>query len=355
LILQAEQWPESHRRCFADLFTTGDILDESGPASHWAEGSRRKRTQTYGHWLAYLMKREALDLCADPVDLLTPVHVLGFVEDARARISPKSVSMQAEDLLVLANCLGPTRDWSWLRQVVVKLRQGAGAGGIKPRAPVTARQIWEWSRRYMDAARAMPPGVKVAQQFRDGLSVGLLISRPLRVRAFMAIEIGAHLVRRGADYLLRFGPQDMKDRKAREYPVPARLVASLDEYLEIHRPRLLRITGETARLWISARGAPLGIDSFTGNLANLTRRAFGVALRPHAFRHIAATEIATVDPEHVGIVADLLGHATLRMSEKHYNRARGIEAAGRYQAALKDIRRSVCAQSGRATGEEGSS
>ena len=34
-------------------------------------------------------------------------------------------------------------------------------------------------------------------------------------------------------------------------------------------------------------------------------------LRPHAFRSIAATSIATEDPEHVSIIADVLRHLDL--------------------------------------------
>lgn len=82
----------------------------------------------------------------------------------------------------------------------------------------------------------------------------------------------------------------------------------------------------------------MSIDSFTSNLANLTKREFDEALRPHAFRRIAATSIAIEDPEHVGIVAELLGHTTLAMAEKHYNQARGVEAIATYQRLLQDMR-----------------
>ncbi|MGC9369659.1 MAG: hypothetical protein ACP5DX_09005 [Paracoccaceae bacterium] len=38
------------------------------------------------------------------------------------------------------------------------------------------------------------------------------------------------------------------------------------------------------------------------------------------FRHSAATAIAEFDPEHVDIIRDILGHATLDLAETHYNR-----------------------------------
>jgi hypothetical protein len=69
-----------------------------------------------------------------------------------------------------------------------------------------------------------------------------------------------------------------------------------------------------------------------------TRAAFGTALNPHCFRDCAATFIAIVDPEHVWIVAAILGHSTLATSERHYNQARGLEASRRYHGTLAALR-----------------
>jgi hypothetical protein len=70
-----------------------------------------------------------------------------------------------------------------------------------------------------------------ATLYRDGLMVGLLIARPLRLRTFIAIELERHLVMRRDGFLLRFAPEDMKDKKAHEYAVPTELVEPLQRYL----------------------------------------------------------------------------------------------------------------------------
>lgn len=82
----------------------------------------------------------------------------------------------------------------------------------------------------------------------------------------------------------------------------------------------------------------MSIGSFTSGLAQLTNCVFGQAPRPYAFRHIAATSIATYAPEHVGLIREILGHATLRMAEKHYNRASAVEASRKFQEVLRDLR-----------------
>ncbi len=117
------------------------------------------------------------------------------------------------------------------------------------------------------------------------------------------------------NYELCFGPEDMKDARAHEFAVTSLLNVPLQRYLDVYRPVLLA-KNLHSKLWISGRGNPLGIDSFTKHLAQLTEREFGETLRPHAFREIAATSIAFDAPEMAGIIADLLGHSTPTMSEK---------------------------------------
>ncbi|MDA8252036.1 MAG: hypothetical protein M0Z28_23125, partial [Rhodospirillales bacterium] len=64
----------------------------------------------------------------------------------------------------------------------------------------------------------------------------------------------------------------------------------------------------------------------------------GERLTPHRFRDSAATFIAEEQPEHVQIIAALLGHATLRTSEMHYNQAGMLSAHRRYLEALDALR-----------------
>ena len=64
----------------------------------------------------------------------------------------------------------------------------------------------------------------------------------------------------------------------------------------------------------------------------------GVPISPHLFRDCAATTIAIDDPEHVLTIAPLLGHTTLKTSEKHYNHARSLDASRRFQAVMREVR-----------------
>src|SRR5579863_9283425 len=69
-----------------------------------------------------------------------------------------------------------------------------------------------------------------------------------------------------------------------------------------------------------------------------TRAEFGIELNPHGFRDCAATYIAIYDPEHVQIVAAILGHSALETSQKYYDLSGTVEAGRRYHGVIKPIR-----------------
>jgi integrase len=69
-----------------------------------------------------------------------------------------------------------------------------------------------------------------------------------------------------------------------------------------------------------------------------TARAFGHAVNLHLFRDCVATTIAIEDPANVGIAAELLGHASLAMTERHYIQAGTLEATRRHQRVMLEAR-----------------
>ncbi len=225
-------------------------------------------------------------------------------------------------LAVLASAFGPDEDRSWLWRAATKLRHAQGRGELTAAPSLTASEVFRWCLRQMVEVDGDPDpsDVKPAIDFRDAIMIGILISCPVRRRAFLAITVKGHLNAMEDGFLLRFSAEDMKDRKARKFPLACQLIEPMQLYLDLYRPILLG-NKQTECLWLSWRGKPLAPHSCSKSLAIVTEKHFGVTLRSHAFRHIAATSIAEIDPEHVGIIRDVLGHATLDMAEKHYNRA----------------------------------
>jgi integrase/recombinase XerC len=69
-----------------------------------------------------------------------------------------------------------------------------------------------------------------------------------------------------------------------------------------------------------------------------TERLLGRPINPHLLRDCAATTIAELAPEHIGIISRILGHSSLATAERHYNQAGMISAGKRHHQALEKFR-----------------
>jgi len=63
------------------------------------------------------------------------------------------------------------------------------------------------------------------------------------------------------------------------------------------------------------------------NTCRLTEELYGRRINPHLFRDCAASALATDDPEHILAIARILGHASIKTSNDHYNQSQ-MTAAG---------------------------
>ncbi len=133
LILKLSDWPGPDRAAWNLLFVEGDILDGAGPCHHWAEGSRKKREQTYGHWLAFCADREMACPPHDVTARASAETVKAFIELESDRCSPRTAFMHAEDLFFIFRAMAPEKDWKWLGRIVGRMRGGLEGGELKPR------------------------------------------------------------------------------------------------------------------------------------------------------------------------------------------------------------------------------
>ena len=80
-----------------------------------------------------------------------------------------------------------------------------------------------------------------------------------------------------------------------------------------------------------------------------TEQAFGKAIWPHLFRDCAVTELVDCAPDEIGIAPDLLGHANLQTTQKHYIQAVGMKAHARVQEVIAARRRAATSRDSRGT------
>jgi integrase/recombinase XerD len=93
-----------------------------------------------------------------------------------------------------------------------------------------------------------------------------------------------------------------------------------------------------AHLWISGCGMPLTAAALQKILARHTTARFGHSVNTHLFRDCAATSVASDDPEHVRISAQLLEYSSFKTTERHYIVANMRSASDRYHDIIESIR-----------------
>src|SRR5207247_2452315 len=80
-------------------------------------------------------------------------------------------------------------------------------------------------------------------------------------------------------------------------------------------------------LWPSSKGVPLSADAIYDIICRRTKEHFGFTIHPHLFRDIAANAIARAAPGSMLIARDLLTHASITTTSRHYIQANTLEAA----------------------------
>jgi integrase/recombinase XerD len=338
-----EQWPAADQAAWAQAFVPGDPFSPGGLGAGWALKSRRSIAAGYGKWLAWLDGKGLLDPKAAPVSRATKPMLAAYTKHLQADYSPFTVQGRIQQVGDALRVMSPDHDLRWISRGAWRLRNKAVPITDKRARLQSPIRLVALGMRLMEDAQAEEVTLQTAMTFRDGLIIAFLAYRPVRAKNLAMICCGQHLARRGEDWWVAFAGGEMKNKRPLEFPFPDALSPHLETYLNIYRPVLLTVAGRRApaavpQLWASRRATALCQQTIGDHIKRRTRAEFGIALNPHGFRDCAATWIATYDPEHVQIVAAILGHSCMETSERYYNLARGLEAGRRYHREI-EVRR----------------
>lgn len=335
-------WPEGDRVSWSAAQHAASVFEPSNAAHDWAKSTRHEVERAYGRWLAWLDLGGHLTPSTKPGDRVTSQRVATYVAYLRSVVGPVTVYMQTAGLHAMLKAIEPDADWSWLRKIIKGLKRSAKSQRNKRQLIVRTDELFNLGislMRFADTTGSHP--MSHAAQYMDGLMIALLAVRPLRMRNFKDIRLGQSLIFRDDTYFLVFKSEETKNHRPIDVHWPERLLPYLELYLDLHRPRLMnqcRNSDSHAALWVAKNGRPLGEQSIRKRIKARTKQAFGHCVTPHLFRDCAATSIAIEDPDHVRIIASLLGHTTLATAERYYNQATSLEAGRTFAAGLENLR-----------------
>ena len=345
--LSVADWPAADRAGWARALQPVRLLDTSGAgyAQRWRSTTRRSIEDGYGRWLGWLKQNDWLDLESTAASRASEDRVVEYYDALRDRgLADYTLANRLAQLADALKAIAPDGDWAWIQKGSSRVHAKAQpAKDLRPRMR-PPEEILAVALALMQPADddALRQPVQAAVRFREGLILGLMVHRPLRIGAVSLIDIGGRLTRQGEGWGLEFSAEDMKQKRPYSCSWPDCLVSPLECYLATHRPVLLAGRGRRRAppeaLWVSYTGSAMKTESLAQSIELRTKAEFGLAINPHTFRHIAATTLATDRPESVTDIMGLLSHATLEVSEKHYNLAKATAAGRTYQQLIKGHR-----------------
>jgi len=189
------------------------------------------------------------------------------------------------------------------------------------------RLVVNLPRQLMEEANALRDRapMKAAGLAQMAVAIGILTVFPVRLGNLGATQIGENLLRPGGPgtcYWLAFPQYDVKNRIRLETPFDVELTELLDAYIQDHLPTLRRGCREPW-LFPGVRGRK-GLATLSAQVSRCIRKATGLQVTVHQFRHAAAALILREKPGGYEHVRRILGHRNLQTTVNFYI---GLETA----------------------------
>ena len=310
------------------------MLDDGGIISHLSAQTLEDLTRRYAYFLSFLTEKAKLNSHGPAAASVTEENIMLYVRYLEPRVSSVTLAQSLYKVSRVAACLAPERDWRWLKRVARRLDLRA-----KPRDKrhevVEIRALFELGLHLMDEAGKTDNLTSLGRAllYRDGLVVALLAANPLRRANIAALEIGKTLVKDGTTWSLEIPAEQTKERRLHLAVLPDWSVLCIDRYVHYYRP-LLPNAETTGRLWLGRSGRPLGESGLYDLVRRRTGAAFGKRINLHLFRSCLITSTAVHHGAQMGLAMTVLRHQSSKVTERHYNQAKMIDAVRAYQEML---------------------
>ena len=329
-------WPPADLLLWNAAVLPSELFESNNRASRWRPKTVKQAKYGYAAWLQHLHDRDptAFQLCA--AERVTLDRIQRYVTSMAAALSAVSIANALGHLVLALRAIAPDHDWCWLTSIQRKQLASAPRPDKHP-SMVGVEKLVALGTSLMAKAQS---GSDVIDHvgYRDGLIIALLAVRPLRRSNMAGLRLNQHISVSDDQVRISFDASEMKGKRDFDCWVPSTLVGPFVHYVTAVRPRFPG-AGTHDFVWCSMKGGALRANGIYEMIVKRTSREFGKPIYPHLFRDIAATAIATDRPDQVRLARDLLGHASLLTTEKHYLHAQSVKAGAHYGALIKSIRK----------------
>lgn len=338
--LKIQGWPDRDRAAWQDAHGTKKRIRKSSPAADWKKPTLDQAENGYGIYLGWMMRDGLLEPDQSVIDRVTEARIARFQDDYAMGRAPHTVANAIAGIALLVRACHPPKGLEWLNRHAWALKNSAESA--RPKLPRLAMpdELMALGNALMARGKATwAVGERAGlTDFRDGLMIACLASRPLRKSEHYGLRLGESIRRDGGRWHVGIAPSQTKNRRRREFAYPDTITEPMDYYVNEVRGAIpwKPVPGDERRLWLGRRGV---LDA-TGNatrLSNTIEQHVGRRVTVHLFRDCAATAIALHAPEKVGMTKSILGHSTLRTSQEYYNQAQGYSASADLSDMIDNI------------------
>jgi integrase/recombinase XerD len=340
-----EDWPALDAGNWRAALVRGGVFDVGGTLAKRTERDLKQFRYSFGVWLAFLLRRRHSPIIASGLDYFDETDLRPFLQLLETKLASYSVLAILTGLLAAARAIAPARSFPVLEQITRYTKRTAKPSRDKRSRLRTPSELRTLGFQLMAQPQRSTARIRYSNRYLDGIAIAMLAATPLRISNFADLQLGQGIQRKGDVYWISV--EKTKSGRPIEFGLPPGLTQAIEQYLVEHRPYLLAQGGQSptalqTAFWVSSWGTPLTSQLLAKRISQRTKEAFGVSMSPHLFRDAVATTIAVEDPEHVGMILPILGHTSLKVSEKHYNQAKSLESSRKYLSILE----SLCAPKG---------
>jgi integrase len=286
-------WPEADRNAWTAACRPAARLRRGGAAGHLKPVTRDDIARRYGCFLDFLDRRGLLRSDGPAAANVTVDNVDAYIVELKDRVRSVTVYGSISRLRRAAQFIALGRDFTWLADIEKDL-----ALVMRPRSKfgrmVMTEVLVEAGLTLIHEAESSPNLTDLARacQVRNGLMVALLALCPIRLKNFVALEIGRSFVQIHGTWWIVLSAWETKENRPDERPIDELLTPVIDRYLCHHRPVLARTDNPPSALWLSMSYVRVGRVIKLTTLATV-----GVEMSPHLFRTSAASTAATCGGE----------------------------------------------------------
>jgi integrase len=179
---------------------------------------------------------------------------------------------------------------------------------------------------------------KAAIAAQLAVAVAILTVAPIRISNLVAIRLDENLIKPGgpnSPYWLVFPYYDTKNRVDLNFQLDRWLTDLIDEYVHEFRPSLVRGFNGTS-LFPGSSGLNKTSHWLGIQITKSIKKAVGLAITPHQFRHAAAAIYLKHHPGDYETVRRLLGHRNIRTTIEFYCGLETTQATELYGKIIRE-------------------